>query len=179
VTVILVIALTVQRQYVASSSSSTTSSEIPSVLRGDDNDDNNDGGGGCTMMVTKFVLWDATTNERLEDAAQFARLQLTDHAALCFGDLPSKINIEAVIVETGQATTASCANTTIPVVTLDLLGTPPRHRTENNGPPYMLAGHNQGRVFKMNLPVGPYALSAMVNDHLSSRLEVAFRVFDC
>jgi hypothetical protein len=181
VTVILVIAITVQRQYVASSSSSsasTSSSEMPSVLRGNDS-----GGDGCAMMVTKFVLWDATTNERLDTEP---RLQLTDHAALCAGDLPAKINIEAVVVvETGQAAAAAaagasmCANTTTTIVTLDLLGTPPRHRTENTGPPFMLAGHNQGRVFKMNLPVGPYALSAMVNDHLSSRLEVSFRVFDC
>jgi hypothetical protein len=182
VTIILVIAIT-------SSSIQTSSERVPSAPPvGSGNDDSGDcassAAAAMMMVVTKFVLWDATTNERLDDPEQHARVQLTDNAALCAGDLPAKINIEAVVVHVPAAAAAAaslCANTTTTsaVVVMDLLGTPPRHRTEYT-PPYLLAGQNRGRVFPMNLPVGPYALSAMVYpDNLPSRLEIAFRVFDC
>jgi hypothetical protein len=176
-TVILVIAIAVRRQYVAPSSAMSSETVSPPVVTSGKPDDDDNDGGCAAVVVTKFVLWDATTSERLDDTTQHERLQLTDHAALCAGDLPAKVNIEAVVVETKAASCALNATSTTTVV-MDLLGTPPRHRTEYTSP-YMLAGHNQGRVFKMNLPVGPYALSAMANDYMPGRLEVAFRVFDC
>jgi hypothetical protein len=192
VTIILVVAITVQRQHMVSSSIQTSSErQVPSappIVSGDDDSGDCAASSSAAMkmvVVTKFVLWDATTNERLDDTEQHARVQLTDNAALCAGDLPAKINIEAVVVHVPAAAAAAaslCANTTTTtsaVVVMDLLGTPPRHRTEYT-PPYLLAGQNRGRVFPMNLPVGPYALSAMVYpDNLPSRLEIAFRVFDC
>jgi hypothetical protein len=197
VTIILVVAITVQRRHMVTSSVNTSSErQVPSappVGSGDDDSGDCASSSSAAMkmvVVTKFVLWDATTNERLDDPEQHARVQLTDNAALCAGDLPAKINIEAVVVHVPAAAAAAaaslCANTTTnttttttAVVVMDLLGTPPRHRTEYT-PPYLLAGQNRGRVFPMNLPVGPYALSAMVYpDNLPSRLEIAFRVFDC